>query len=45
MLREASAEFAGSMILVIIGTGTISQVVLSSNAAVSPSPKGVSIFY
>jgi aquaglyceroporin related protein len=42
MLREAAAEFTGVMILTIFGTGVVCQVVLSSNPAVAPSPKGVS---
>ncbi|KIK66866.1 hypothetical protein GYMLUDRAFT_239088 [Collybiopsis luxurians FD-317 M1] len=40
IIREIAAEFAGVMILVIFGTGAISQAVLSSNAAVTSSPKG-----
>ncbi|KAJ3731506.1 aquaporin-like protein [Lentinula guzmanii] len=35
-----AAEFTGVMILIIFGTGVVSQVVLSSNPAVAPTPKG-----
>ncbi|KAF8236126.1 aquaporin [Tricholoma matsutake] len=40
LLREAAAEFAGVMILIIFGTGVVCQTVLGSNPAVSPTPKG-----
>ncbi|CAE6421834.1 unnamed protein product [Rhizoctonia solani] len=40
LLREPAAEFLGTMVLVIFGTGVLSQVVLSSNDAVSARPKG-----
>ncbi|KAJ7099682.1 putative aquaporin 4 [Mycena epipterygia] len=40
VIREAAAEFAGVMILVIFGTGVDCQVVLSSVTAVAPSQKG-----
>ncbi|KDN34586.1 hypothetical protein RSAG8_12318, partial [Rhizoctonia solani AG-8 WAC10335] len=39
-IREPAAEFLGTMILVIFGTGVNCQVVLSGNPAVSASPKG-----
>ncbi|KAI6042724.1 putative aquaporin 4 [Pisolithus marmoratus] len=39
-IREPAAEFFGTMILVIFGCGGNCQVVLSSNTAVSASPKG-----
>jgi len=42
ILREAAAEFAGVMILVIFGNGVVCQVVLSGNPAVVATPKGVS---
>lgn len=41
MLREAAAEFTGVMILTIFGNGAVCQTVLSSNPAVTPTPKGV----
>ena len=41
-VREPAAEFLGTMILVIFGCGGNCQVVLSSNLAVSASPRGVS---
>ncbi|KAG6840841.1 hypothetical protein C0991_003788 [Blastosporella zonata] len=41
MLREPVAEFAGVMLLTIFGLGVNCQAVLSSNPAVSASPKGV----
>ncbi|CAE6413772.1 unnamed protein product [Rhizoctonia solani] len=40
LLREPAAEFLGTMLLVIFGTGVNCQVALSSNAAVSATPKG-----
>ncbi|KIK61299.1 hypothetical protein GYMLUDRAFT_243493 [Collybiopsis luxurians FD-317 M1] len=40
IIREIAAEFAGVMILVIFGTGAISQVVLSSDTSVVSTPKG-----
>ncbi|KAJ3978615.1 putative aquaporin 4 [Lentinula detonsa] len=40
IIREIAAEFTGVMILIIFGTGVVSQVVLSSNPAVAPTPKG-----
>ncbi|KAF8221181.1 aquaporin [Tricholoma matsutake] len=40
MLREAAAEFTGVMILTIFGNGAVCQTVLSSNPAVTPTPKG-----
>jgi len=40
IIREAAAEFAGVMILIIFGTGVVCQVVLSSITAVAPSQKG-----
>ena len=43
MLRQAAAEFAGVMFIVIFGCGAISQVNLSTDTLVSPSPRGVSI--
>ncbi|CAE7062573.1 unnamed protein product [Rhizoctonia solani] len=39
-IREPAAEFLGTMILVIFGTGVNCQVALSGNPAVSTSPKG-----
>jgi glycerol uptake facilitator-like aquaporin len=42
MLREAAAEFTGVLMIVIFGTGVLCQVVLSSNAGVSATSKGVS---
>ncbi|KAG8759970.1 hypothetical protein FRC12_009643 [Ceratobasidium sp. 428] len=39
-LREPAAEFLGTMILIIFGTGVDCQVVLSGNTAVASSPKG-----
>lgn len=44
-LREYAAEFLGTAILVIFGTGVNCQVTLSTNAGVASSPKGVSIVY
>ena len=41
-LREPAAEFLGTMILIIFGTGVDCQVVLSSNPGVASSQKGVS---
>ncbi|CAE6483263.1 unnamed protein product [Rhizoctonia solani] len=40
LIREPAAEFLGTMILIIFGTGVNCQVVLSGNTAVSASPKG-----
>ncbi|KZT09234.1 aquaporin [Laetiporus sulphureus 93-53] len=40
IIREPAAEFFGTMILIIFGAGVDCQVVLSSNTAVAPSPKG-----
>jgi len=40
IIREAAAEFTGTMILIIFGTGVVNQVMLSSNTEVSSSPKG-----
>jgi len=39
-LREYAAEFLGTAVLVILGTGVNCQVALSSNTNVSSSPKG-----
>ncbi|CAE6487660.1 unnamed protein product [Rhizoctonia solani] len=39
-LREPAAEFLGTMILILFGTGVNCQVALSSNTAVSATPKG-----
>ncbi|QRV76720.1 aquaporin, Major intrinsic protein family [Ceratobasidium sp. AG-Ba] len=39
-LREPAAEFLGTMILIIFGTGVDCQVVLSGSTAVAPGPKG-----
>ncbi|KAG9127754.1 hypothetical protein FRC07_010042 [Ceratobasidium sp. 392] len=39
-LREPAAEFLGTMILIVFGTGVDCQVVLSGNPAVASSPKG-----
>ncbi|KAL0579421.1 hypothetical protein V5O48_002592 [Marasmius crinis-equi] len=39
-IREAAAEFAGVMLLVIFGSGVNCQVGLSSNTGVASSPKG-----
>ncbi|KAG8729227.1 hypothetical protein FRC12_021166 [Ceratobasidium sp. 428] len=41
-IRELAAEFIGTMILVIIGTGVNCQTTLSIAQSVSSSPKGVS---
>lgn len=43
IIREVAAEFAGVMILVIFGAGVTSQVVLSSDASVALTPKGVGL--
>lgn len=43
IIREVAAEFTGVMILIIFGTGVVSQVVLSSNTSVALTPKGVSL--
>ncbi|KAG6908266.1 hypothetical protein DXG01_005531 [Tephrocybe rancida] len=40
LLRESAAEFAGTMLLMIVGLGVNCQAVLSSDRAVSASPKG-----
>ncbi|KEP49030.1 major intrinsic protein (MIP) family transporter [Rhizoctonia solani 123E] len=40
-IREPAAEFLGTMILVIFGTGVNCQVALSSNPAISASPRGL----
>ncbi|KAG6908265.1 hypothetical protein DXG01_005530 [Tephrocybe rancida] len=40
LLRESVAEFAGTMLLTIFGLGVNCQAVLSSDRAVSASPKG-----
>ncbi|KIK61295.1 hypothetical protein GYMLUDRAFT_579220 [Collybiopsis luxurians FD-317 M1] len=40
IIREVAAEFTGVMILIIFGTGVVNQVVLSSNPAIAPTPKG-----
>ncbi|CUA75240.1 putative membrane protein YFL054C [Saccharomyces cerevisiae S288c] [Rhizoctonia solani] len=40
LIRQPAAEFLGTMILVIFGTGVNCQVVLSSSTAVSSSVKG-----
>ncbi|CAE6469465.1 unnamed protein product [Rhizoctonia solani] len=40
LIREPAAEFLGTMILIIFGTGVNCQVVLSGNTAVSASAKG-----
>jgi hypothetical protein len=42
-LRKPLAEFIGTMILLLIGTGVDCQVGLSSNTAISASPKGVEL--
>ena len=42
-IREPFAEFLGTMILIIFGCGGNCQAVLSTNTAVAPSPRGVSI--
>lgn len=39
-LREPAAEMLGTMILILFGNGVDCQVVLSSNTAVSATPKG-----
>ncbi|KAI6129768.1 major intrinsic protein superfamily membrane channel protein [Pisolithus croceorrhizus] len=39
-IRESAAEFLGTMILIIFGCGGNCQAVLSSNTAVSATPKG-----
>ncbi|KAG9096204.1 hypothetical protein FRC06_008911, partial [Ceratobasidium sp. 370] len=39
-LREPAAEFLGTMILIVFGTGVDCQVVLSGSTAVASSPKG-----
>jgi glycerol uptake facilitator-like aquaporin len=41
-MREYVAEFAGVAVFVIMGTGGDCQVVLSTDPAISSSPKGVS---
>lgn len=43
IIREPAAEFLGTAILVIFGTGAQCQVLLSSNPGVASSPKGVSL--
>ncbi|CCO27222.1 putative membrane protein YFL054C OS=Saccharomyces cerevisiae (strain ATCC 204508 / S288c) GN=YFL054C PE=1 SV=1 [Rhizoctonia solani AG-1 IB] len=40
VLREPAAEFLGTMVLIIFGTGVNCQVTLSGSTAVSPSPQG-----
>ncbi|PCH39901.1 aquaporin [Wolfiporia cocos MD-104 SS10] len=40
LLRDAAAEFLGTMVLVIFGNGVDCQAVLSSNTAVASSAKG-----
>ncbi|KAK0443105.1 putative aquaporin 4 [Desarmillaria tabescens] len=40
ILREPAAEFAGTMLLVIFGTGVNCQASLSTNSGVASSPKG-----
>ncbi|KAK0440310.1 aquaporin-like protein [Armillaria borealis] len=40
ILREPTAEFAGTMLLVIFGTGVNCQAGLSANPGVASSPKG-----
>jgi len=40
IIREVAAEFTGVMILIIFGTGVVSQVVLSSDTSVAPTAKG-----
>ncbi|KAK0475624.1 major intrinsic protein superfamily membrane channel protein [Armillaria luteobubalina] len=40
ILREPAAEFAGTMLLVIFGTGVNCQAGLSANPGVASSPKG-----
>ncbi|KAK0235010.1 putative aquaporin 4 [Armillaria nabsnona] len=40
ILREPAAEFAGTMLLVIFGTGVNCQAGLSANLGVASSPKG-----
>ncbi|GLB45121.1 putative MIP aquaporin (TC 1.A.8) family protein [Lyophyllum shimeji] len=40
MLQEPVAEFAGTMVLVVFGTGGVCQVVLSSDPGVVAAPKG-----
>jgi len=34
--REAAAEFLGTFVLIVFGTGVVAQTVLSGNAAGSP---------
>lgn len=41
-MREFIAEFAGVAVFLIIGTGVDCQVVLSTDTAIAPSPRGVS---
>ncbi|TFY80640.1 hypothetical protein EWM64_g3373 [Hericium alpestre] len=39
-IREPAAELLGTMVLILFGTGVDCQVVLGSNPAVAPTPKG-----
>jgi len=40
LIREVAAEFTGVMMLIVFGTGVVSQVTLSSDTSVAPTPKG-----
>jgi len=42
-IREPMAEFLGTMVFVMFGTGVDCQTVLSSSSAVSSGPKGVGL--
>lgn len=43
IIREPAAEFLGTMVLIVLGTGNNCQVTLSQNTAVAPVPKGAYI--
>jgi aquaglyceroporin related protein len=43
IIREAAAEFLGTAILIIFGTGVDCQAVLSMNTKVAAFPRGVSV--
>ena len=44
-MREPMAEFAGTAVFIMIGTGVDCSVVLSTDPAVASTPKGVSRFW
>lgn len=45
MLKEPFAEFLGTALIIIFGTGVVCQVVLSGNTGVASGPKGVGNFF